>query len=186
MKISVAPLLKQPYGASEDYDLGEASIDERSQHAGLVEAGVRSIAGSLVFTHTNPGVYVAGELAASVELECGRCLDHFTASLPVRVSEQYYATMNVQTGALLAAPPRDAYVIGHDFIIDVTPLLREQVLLELPLKPLCRGSCAGICPTCGLDQNDRPHRHPAEADERWSRLRELLADFRPEDRREGG
>lgn len=185
MKISVAPLLKRPYGASEQYDLGEASIDQRSEHAGLLDAPARSIAGSLLFTHTNLGVYVAGELSASVELECGRCLDRFSASLPVRVSEQYYTTIHVQTGAPLAAPPRDAYVIGHDFIIDVTPLLREQILLELPLKPLCRESCAGICPSCGLDQNEHPHRH-AEADERWSRLRQLLADFQPEDRTERG
>ncbi len=95
--------------------------------------------------------------------------------------KQYYATIDVVTGARLEEPPPDAYTIGHDFLIDFTPLLREHVLLEVPLKPLCRESCAGICPVCGIDQNVEPHRHPeAEPDARWSELRKLLAGFRAE------
>ncbi len=177
MKISVAPLLKQPYGATETHDLGERPITPRSEHARLLEAGVRAVEGSALLTHTNPGILIQAELQADVELECSRCLDHFVAAVPLHLGEQYYATIDVVTGAPLAAPPQDAYTVGHDFAIDVTPLVGEQVLLELPLKPLCREECAGICPTCGLDQNQKPHRHEEDSDERWSRLRTLLADF---------
>ena len=177
MKISVAPLMKQPYGAVETHDLGEAPITPRSEHAALLELGAVAVDGTARFTHTNLGVLVQGDVAADVELECGRCLDRFMSHVPARVEEQYYATIDVVTGAALPEPPPDARTIGHDFIIDVTPLIREHVLLELPLKPLCREECAGICPTCGVDQNLSPHRHEEAADERWSQLRTLLADY---------
>lgn len=180
MKISVAPLLKQPYGATEEYDLSEEVIDERSEHAGLLDVGVRRVRGGVTATHTNPGVYVEGEVEATVGLECSRCLDRFDGAMPVHLSEQYYATIDVATGARLEEAPRDSYTIGHDFNIDFTPLLWEHILLEVPLQPLCRVACAGICPVCGIDQNAQPHRHEAEPDERWSELRTLLAGFKPE------
>lgn len=182
MKISVAPLLKQPYGASESFDLGEEVITEHSEHAGLMDVGVYAVRGDVRCTHTNLGVYAEGRVEADVDLECGRCLRRFTAPLALGVGEQYYATLDVVTGARLPEPPRDAYTIGHDFLIDFTPLLREHVILEAPLKPLCEEACAGICPTCGVDQNVRPHRHEEEPDERWSKLGALLAarEERPE------
>lgn len=182
MRISVAPLMKQHYGATETHDLGEERITPRSEHAALLEHGVRSVEGSARLTHTNPGILIQGDLHADVELECGRCLDRFVATVPVHLGEQYYAMIDVVTGTPLPEPPPDAYTIGHDFDIDVTPLIREHVVLELPLKPLCREECAGICPVCGLDQNLRPHRHEGEGDERWSRLRTLLADFENQER----
>jgi uncharacterized protein len=182
LKISVAPLLKQPYGATETYDVSEDVITERSEHAGLLDAGVFSVSGQVVGTHTNPGVYAQGNVMADAHLECSRCLRSFDDRLAVRFGEQYYATIDVLSGARLPEPPRDAYTIGHDFMIDFTPLLREHIILEMPLKPLCEANCAGICVVCGADQNQRPHRHDPEPDERWSALRGMLAQYRPEQR----
>jgi uncharacterized protein len=169
--------MKQVYGASETYDLGESPITPHGEHAALLDLGVQGVAGDGRFTHTNPGILIQADLRADVELECGRCLDHFVTEIPAHLEEQYFSTIDVVTGAPLPEPPSDVYTIGHDFVVDVTPLVREQILLELPLKPLCHEECGGICPTCGLDQNLRPHRHDEDADERWSQLRTLLADF---------
>lgn len=182
MRISVAPLLKQPYGATEAYDLGEEVITEHGEHAGLLDVGAQAVRGGVRCTHTNLGVYAEGDLTADVRIECGRCLRAFAAPLSLSFGEQYYSTIDVVTGARMPDPPRDAYTIGHDFRIDFTPLVREHVILETPLKPLCAPECAGICPTCGVDQNVQPHRHEAEGDERWSQLRELLASY--QERRE--
>ncbi len=173
MKIDVAALLKQPYGSTEGYDIGEERVTERSEHAALAELGVRAVSGSARLTHTNLGVYVEADVEAEMNLECARCLDLFWRPIPVRAQEQYYTRFDVVSGAPRPDAPRDAYTIGHDFLIDVSKLLREHILLELPPKPLCRESCAGICPICGEDQNERPHRHAPEADERWSALGEL-------------
>lgn len=180
MKISVAPLLKQPYGTSEEYDLGEDAVTGRSEHAGLLDAGVRSVHGVVRATHTQPGVYVEGDLGATVELECSRCLARFDRRVSLHLGELYYTRLDVLSGARLPDPPRDAYTIGHDFLIDFTPLVREHVLLELPPKPLHDEACRGICPICGVDQNQRPHRHEAEPEERLAKLRTLLADFHAE------
>jgi uncharacterized protein len=73
----------------------------------------------------------------------------------------------------MPAPPLDAKTIGHDFRIDLTPLIREEVILATPAAPLCRPDCKGLCPECGLDLNEKPHTHDAEPDERWSDLRKL-------------
>jgi uncharacterized protein len=71
------------------------------------------------------------------------------------------------------AAPLDAKTVGSDFTVDLTPLLREELILATPLAPLCRPDCAGLCPVCGEDLNLRPHAHDEAVDQRWSALREL-------------
>lgn len=181
MKISVAPLLRQPYGASERLDLGESPITSHGEHRALREIGVAHVVGDALFTHTNPGILVVGAVEATVELDCARCLDRFSRAVPVRFVDHYYATIDVATGAAQPPPPPDAYTIGHDFVIDVTPLLREHILLELPWKPLDRPDCLGLCPVCGRKQVGSLHEHAEPQDERWSELRELLTKLRNEE-----
>jgi len=59
-------------------------------------------------------------------------------------------------------------------LIDVEPVLRDAVVLDLPFQPLCRDDCAGLCVECGANLNENPeHRHEAELDPRWAALRTL-------------
>ena len=59
-------------------------------------------------------------------------------------------------------------------LIDLEPLLRDDVVLDLPFQPLCREDCAGLCAVCGADLNDDPdHDHDAPIDPRWEALRRL-------------
>ncbi|HJV09433.1 MAG TPA: DUF177 domain-containing protein, partial [Acidimicrobiales bacterium] len=64
----------------------------------------------------------------------------------------------------------ESYRLGHDSV-DLEPLVREALVLDLPLAPLCEEDCRGLCPTCGADLNlgdcDCP---PAETDSRWAAL----------------
>ena len=61
--------------------------------------------------------------------------------------------------------------------IDLEPVAREAVLLELPLAPLCREDCEGLCDQCGADRNEDPgHAHEAPGDARWSALDSLRFD----------
>jgi uncharacterized protein len=64
----------------------------------------------------------------------------------------------------------DAFpIIGEQ--IDLTQMVRESIILELPLAPLCRADCAGICPVCGANRNDQPCScEVSVTDERWSAL----------------
>jgi uncharacterized protein len=71
--------------------------------------------------------------------------------------------------------PKDGetYPLGHEEI-DLDPLIREEVLLALPLAPLCEAACQGICPTCGADLNEGPCGcAPAARDPRWAALDDL-------------
>ena len=179
MKISVAPLLKQPVGAQTGYEIEESPIDPHGDNAGLLDAGVSSIDAEIVATHTNPGALLEGDASASVVQQCSRCLKSIETPVQAHFAEQYYATIDVVSGAEKAAAPLDAKTIGSDFRIDLTPLIREEVILATPLAPLCRPDCQGLCPVCGRDLNLEPHIHEEGGDERWERLRPLK-DFRPD------
>ena len=87
--------------------------------------------------------------------------------------EQYFATVGVAVGEVRDATPLDAKTIGSDFLIDLSPLLAEELLLALPLAPLCRVECKGLCQECGEDLNERPHSHDVVVDDRWAQLQQL-------------
>ncbi|MEO0211550.1 MAG: DUF177 domain-containing protein [candidate division WOR-3 bacterium] len=60
--------------------------------------------------------------------------------------------------------------------IDIAPLIRETIILSVPIKPLCKPDCKGLCPVCGADRNEEECEHgnsESSFDLRWSKLREL-------------
>lgn len=173
MKLNVAPLLKQPIGTQVDYQVTESPIAERGENAGLLDTGATSIDADIQATHTNPGALLEGEARASVAQTCSRCLRPVETRVTARFAEQYYATLHVETGDRLGPAPLDTKTIGSDFWIDLTPLLREELLLATPQAPLCRPDCAGLCPVCGEDLNVRPHAHEEAVEDRWAKLRAL-------------
>jgi uncharacterized protein len=180
MKINVAPLLKQPLGSQTDFQVTESPIDARGDNAGLAEAGFTSIDADILATHTNPGAYLEGDAEATVAQECSRCLRPIETPVSAKFAEQYYSTIDVVSGDAKDQPPRDAKRIGSDFKIDLTPLLREELILATPIAPLCRPDCKGLCGVCGRDLNVDPHEHEAApVDERLSKLSQLK-DFHPE------
>lgn len=179
MLINVAPLLKEPVGAHIDYHIAEDPIDLRGDNSGLSEAGATSIDADVHATHTNPGAYLEGGADARVQVECSRCLRSFETPVHADFAEQYYQTIGVANGEPLAAAPRDAKTIGSDFKIDLTPLLREELILATPLAPIHSPDCKGLCTICGRDLNTEPHAHDEPTDERWANL-ERLRDFHAE------
>ena len=111
------------------------------------------------------GAVATGSVSAPWRGACRRCL--------------------VETGGTVRAEVREVFEEDHDpeqtyplrgDQLDLEPLARDAVLLELPLAPLCREDCAGICPTCGTDRNVAPCRcHEAAGDPRWAAL-DVLGD----------
>jgi uncharacterized protein len=171
--INVAPLLKQPLGTRVEYDVEESPIDPRGENAGLLDAALVDIDARLHATHTNPGAYLEGSADAHVAAQCARCLVPIDTPVHAEFAEQYYATVPVEHGVGLVEPPLDAKTIGSDFNVDVTDLLREELILVTPVAALCRPDCAGLCAVCGEDLNERPHAHDETIDARWTALQEL-------------
>jgi uncharacterized protein len=178
--INVAPLLKQPLGTRVDYEVEEAPIDPRGENAGLLDADIVDIDAHVHATHTNPGAYFEGSADAHVAGQCARCLLPIDTPVHADFAEQYYATVPVEHGVGLVEPPLDGKTIGSDFKVDLVPLLREELILVTPVASLCRPDCAGLCPVCGIDLNERPHTHAEAVDVRWTALEELRDKIAPD------
>ena len=175
MRINVAPLLKQPMGSFDEYSFAEAPIDPHGDNAALLALAIVDIDAKVRATHTTPGAYIEGSADAHLATQCSRCLRSTDAPVHAEFAEQYYATLAVETGTGLTEPPPDAKTIGSDFRIDLTELVREELILAAPLAALHAPGCRGLCPECGEDLNERPHEHAA-GDERWAKLA-ALKDF---------
>jgi uncharacterized protein len=87
------------------------------------------------------GVLVSGQVRAPLEGECGRCLDPVTSALVVDLQELYAYPESEAT-------EDEAGRLNGD-LLDLEPALRDAVVLELPLAPLCRDDCPGLCAVCG-------------------------------------
>jgi uncharacterized protein len=115
------------------------------------------------------GVLVTGTLHATLAGECGRCLDPVRGELRVEIVE-LFAYPGSLTEETTEQDEVDRIV---DDLIDVEPVVRDTVVLGLPITPLCRPDCAGLCPTCGQRLDDLPADHAHEVlDPRWAALTE--------------
>jgi uncharacterized protein len=114
------------------------------------------------------GVLVSGTTRVTLTGECARCLDPLTEELEVDIQQLY-----VYPGNEIDADDEDDE-IGRlvDDYVDLEPLLRDAVVLALPLAPVCRDDCPGLCPDCGvrLADVDPGHGHD-QVDPRWAALR---------------
>jgi uncharacterized protein len=116
------------------------------------------------------GILATGRVAAPWRGECRRCLGHAEGTVAVDFRE------------LFETKPTDgeSYQLRHDSI-DLEPLVREAIMLELPLAPLCRVDCSGLCPTCGAELNDGAcDCKDDDRDPRWAALDLLLREAAPE------
>jgi uncharacterized protein len=115
------------------------------------------------------GVLATGSVTGSLTGECGRCLTSFTDELAVDFVE-LFAYPNSATEETTDAEEIPRLVGYH---LDLEPVVRDAVVLSLPLTPLCRPDCGGLCPECGelLDELPDNHTH-TQLDPRWAALAE--------------
>lgn len=161
LQIDVSELLGSP-GATKRFQLSEEVQGLSLDLAHVAGPPVLELlAESLV-----EGVLVTGTVSARVRVECRRCLRDMDQSYSAPVEELFV------TGPV--AEDDEAYPVRGDHI-DLEPMVRDAVVLGLPLNPLCRPDCKGLCPQCGQDLNARDCGHrPDETDRRWEPLRRLL------------
>ena len=126
------------------------------------------------------GVLVSGFVTAPVSGECGRCLSDVSDTLRVKVQELY-----VYPEAATDHDDEDQVSQVQGDFLDLEPVLRDAVVLALPLNPLCQEDCQGLCATCGERLDDLPEDHSHDVtDARWGALSGLLQQTDSSIRRE--
>lgn len=133
------------------------------------------------------GVLVSGTATAGFQAECSRCLAPVAGEVTVELTELF---VYPQTDARGRVVPRDAddpfeqEPAVQDDTVDLEPTLRDAVVLALPVAPLCRPDCPGLCPQCGVELAQDPDHHHDQVDPRWATLAALLGS--PHDEKEEG
>lgn len=126
---------------------------------------VNRIGGTLRLTRSKEGILVQADLSINVDNECSRCLDTVVQDIEVGIEE------------LFAYPesPMTEFSVAPDANLDLAPLLRAEILIEMAHKILCRPECQGLCTLCGANLNQEPdHTHEAPIDPRFAALKQLL------------
>ncbi len=166
MEINVSQLLKEPIGSARNYEVS-GTVDITGGGAGS------KVGGEGTLTRTNQGILVRGRLHTEVEITCSRCLGLFGYPLTLNIEEEYFPIIDVSSGAPLSLPDEPGpFTIDEHHVLDLTEALRQYALLAIPMKPLCREDCAGLCPGCGHNLNlGTCDCLPQEAVPRWSKLR---------------
>ena len=161
LRLNVGFLINQSVGSSRDIPVEVPNIQFDPDLA------LTDLEGAARITRTAQGLLVQAKMHATQQTECVRCLKEFEQELHSDFTELYaFTTKSITDSGLLL--PED----GH---IDLSPLVREYMLLDVPIKPLCAPDCKGLCPVCGENLNEIQCGHiPESFDPRLAVLKSLL------------
>lgn len=149
---NVAQLLKDVVGAHRDYEFDEPSLELSA------EMTARDVRGHVRLTRLNKSVLTQGKVAADVTLQCRRCLEDFDTSVETKFEDRYYPTVDVSSGhavefgdeAANGEEEVDALRIDANHGLDLGELLRQVIILALPIMPVCREDCPGLPAPSGV------------------------------------
>ncbi|HEX6195070.1 MAG TPA: YceD family protein [Jiangellaceae bacterium] len=127
----------------------------------------------LRFEAVMEGVLVSGTARAPLTGECARCLDPIDDTVAVEFQELYFYPDRVPEDE---EDSGDAVRVVIDDMIDLEPVLRDEIVLALPQVPLCRDDCPGLCSECGARLADDPDHKHEMIDPRWAALAELRTE----------
>jgi len=173
--INVSTLLQEPVGHARRYAVEQESV-------AVPESGfVQEISGSVRLIRSDRGILVSAAFdLAPVSVQCGRCLESFETPVSVEFDEEYVLDHDPLTGRRVEVEP-DEFHIDAQRHLDLSEAVRQYGESALPLRPLCRADCRGLCPRCGSNLNTQSCGCAATNDDRWSALSRLEERLRTED-----
>lgn len=168
----IATELRREPGSSRTLDLNVALEHSLGTEVIGIPAG-ESVHLNLLLESVVDGILVSGSIDGALTGECVRCLGPLQEEFTAEVTELYaYPEAIEESDDEEEDPP--AMVV--DDTIDLTDLLVDAVVADLPFNPLCAPDCLGLCPECGINLNENPdHEHAAPIDSRWAALSELAS-----------
>jgi DUF177 domain-containing protein len=166
-----------PIDFKEEFRPGLIDLGTEIQQRSPLKSGGRA---QLVEEHygkhkTIQDIRLRGDLSTSVEVPCARCLEPVVQNI-ARDFDLLYRPQGADAGkeemSVTAAEAEVSYYQGEGLLLE--DVLREQVLLAVPLKIICREDCKGLCPHCGKNLNgEQCSCAELLADPRWSALKEI-------------
>lgn len=162
LRINVGFLLHQSVGYKRKFEIDESFVQIES------DLDVYDLYGDITFTRTSQGLYSQSYMTARTPLECVRCLSKYDQELTIEINDLFVHPPQKETDPLLSIPKSG--------IVDLTNLVREYLLLEIPIRPTCGVGCKGLCQICGKEQSEGQCDHPQTMiDPRFEVLHTLLS-----------
>jgi uncharacterized protein len=161
LRVNVGFLVKAEAGYSRtiEFDVPEMVLAE--------DFTLNELKGSAHFSRTPQGLVAEVALSGRTQAECARCLDPFELPVATEFTELYAFDERHMSDSQLLVPS------NHQ--IDLAPLAREYLVLDMPITPLCRPDCKGLCIVCGVNRNHEDCGHDqTPPDPRFSVLKDLL------------
>ena len=177
MFLDIKELELHPLEFKEEFQPGVIDLGNEVRQATPLKAAGRA---ELVEEHHGKhkiikDIRLRGRLSAGLELQCARCLEPVPQEV-ARDFELLYRPLGADAGrdelSVTDAEAEIGYYQGEGILLE--DVLREQVLLALPLKITCRDECKGLCPHCGKNLNQEQCSCAVPADDpRWAALKEI-------------
>lgn len=134
-RFNVSALLQQPVGTTMAFRIEDLLPDSQSSLA----------SGTMLLTHTSRGMTVSGEGTADVALTCMRCLDEYCEHVQFTIEEELHPDPGfAHRRGTDGFEVDDEVHIGPNHVLDLGEIMRQHIVLHLPLKPLCRTDCPGL------------------------------------------
>jgi uncharacterized protein len=156
-------------------DIPKEGIDLEVQETLTSDSVVFTVHGRLRVQKAASEVMIEGDLKAAAELQCSRCLKRFRSDMSIPVDVVYHPVDELKgDDHEIASEDLDLdFYTGDE--LDIDRLLKEQVALNIPMKPLCSEFCKGLCANCGADMNDGTCSCSVKiTDSRFQELKKLL------------
>jgi uncharacterized protein len=106
----------------------------------------------LELTNTGRCILVTGIVKGQTDSVCVRCLNNFKLNVECKINEHFYQTEEIADKSIRPAKDED-YFLYKGTKIDLTEALRQNILMAIPLKTICKPDCKGLCSSCGCDRN---------------------------------
>lgn len=163
LRLNVGFLLKEGPGYSREFNF---------EHRGplrVEDVVITRLDGALRLTRTRQGIVLQGTLCSESSIECVRCLAEFNFPFTFEISDLFVYPPP------FPLDPYNPYLVDEGGFIDLSPIIREEGILAIPIQALCRPDCKGLCPECGQNWNEGSCNCVHETgDPRLSALRALL------------
>lgn len=121
--------------------------------------GVSPVEYSLTVKSVSGSILVSGTVSGKVAASCGRCLQEFELEILNDDIELYYAKEDIREEEM-----------------DISDDIRDELLIGLPMNPLCKDECLGLCPVCGIDRNKKKCSCAQGGNLAWSALDDVVTE----------